>query len=720
MGNIEYYLSQLNKQQKEAVLENSRPLLVLAGAGSGKTRVITTKIAYAIEVLNLQPYEILAVTFTNRAAKEMKDRVEQMVKGVDLSEMHIRTFHSFGAWLLRRYGSSVNLKSGFTIYDDDDSLSVLASCFPTERKNDLIPVSKAISLAKDRNLTYKDPKLKEFRHDENFVSQFEKYEQKLRKIGNVDFADLIVRSLELLKKDKSVAEKIRNRFKMILVDEYQDSNISQFKLLKALVGKNTFICVVGDDDQSIYRFRGAEVENILSFPDVYPNTRTIKLEQNYRSTKRIINLASSIIANNTSRHPKTLFTEAEEGSAIRLLALKDEREEALRIATEIKGRNIVNNSAILYRTNAQSVAFEKLFISLKIPYKIIGALRFYEREEIKDGLALLALLLNRNDEISFKRVVNKPTRSLGAVAIANVLEIAESKNIDLIAALKLYGEKKNSLGAREFVAVIESAETEIYKGNGPMLNLMLHKSKLYGHYLKYDSKNETDKVDNLENLISAVDEYPSTLEGLTEFMESLTLDPTTLGYSDPSDKEGITLITMHNTKGLEFDNVYVTGLEEGLFPSRSSESRSDIEEERRIFYVAVTRAKKELTLTYCTRRLIWGRINYFYPSRFLKELDRSLIEEKRELPVTDSTYENITRNYSPTVILKPVTSFKQRPKVEDRSFVVGERVYHNRYGEGKIQNIKALKNTEMVDVKFSDGSCISFFSDTPLLEKVEE
>ncbi|MDY0244812.1 MAG: UvrD-helicase domain-containing protein, partial [Sphaerochaeta sp.] len=313
MAELQELMDQLNEAQKEAVLENSHPLLVLAGAGSGKTRVITTKIAYAIEQLGIPPYKILAVTFTNKAANEMKQRVGEMLEGrSDVNDCNIRTFHSFGAWFLRRFGSEIGLDANFTIYDDDDSLSLLASCFPNYKKRELDPIMRKISYAKDRGLTYTD-NLQSLKVDSTFKRMFEAYERKLHQVGNVDFADLIGRSIELLETKPEIQQWVHRRFSMILVDEYQDSNAAQFKLLHRLVGPGTFICVVGDDDQSIYRFRGAEVQNILSFPDQYPMARTVKLEQNYRSTQNILEIANSVIKNNKGRHEKQLWTANRKG-----------------------------------------------------------------------------------------------------------------------------------------------------------------------------------------------------------------------------------------------------------------------------------------------------------------------------------------------------------------------------------------------------------------------
>ncbi len=751
---IEQYLEQLNAPQREAVLENEHPLLVLAGAGSGKTRVITTKIAYAIEVLGVKPWEILAVTFTNRAAKEMRDRVQQMVDTVDVSDMQIRTFHSFGAWLLRRYGASIGLANSFTIYDDEDALSLLASCFPQCKKTELSPIAKAISLAKDMGLSSEHPDLIKFRRDGEFRNQFSQYEKRLRQVGNVDFADLIGLSIELLDTDLQVQQMVHRRFKMVLVDEYQDSNIAQFNLLTRLVGPKTFICVVGDDDQSIYRFRGAEVKNILSFPDIYPGTRIIKLEQNYRSTQNILALASAVIDNNTGRHEKRLWTDNDSGALAQVVYVSDERGEALRVAAELRRSGEFDQSAVLYRTNAQSVAFETLFTQSGIPYKVIGALRFYDREEIKDALALLYLVMNRNDEVNFKRMVNKPARGIGAKSVEKIIELAQSRRCDLIRALILAGDAgvishKSATGAQHFATLIEEGTRLLEESNSEALNYLLEESGLVDYYRQLDQRNKTDKVDNLGTLVGTVGEYPAGVEGLSLFLESLMLDPTTIGHKDPSDRPGVSLITMHNTKGLEFDCVFIAGLEEGLFPGRASESEDDIEEERRIFYVAITRARKELFLLCSGRRTMWGRTTYQRPSQFLKEIPdqlvrvegqafgsgfspssggsgyggRSALDERR---AKGSAYGGAVRRgtgRNANIILDPVAQFAKPESRADSaeavaSLSVGTRVYHDSFGEGEVQRVKMIRGKEMVDVRFATGKFATFFSSSGALEKL--
>lgn len=757
MAELQQLMDQLNEAQKEAVLENSHPLLVLAGAGSGKTRVITTKIAYAIEQLGIPPYKILAVTFTNKAANEMKERVGQMLEGrSDVNDCNIRTFHSFGAWFLRRFGSEIGLDANFTIYDDDDSLSLLASCFPNYKKRELDPIMRKISYAKDRGLTYTD-NLQSLKVDSTFKRMFEAYERKLHQVGNVDFADLIGRSIELLETKPEIQQWVYRRFSMILVDEYQDSNAAQFKLLHRLVGPGTFICVVGDDDQSIYRFRGAEVQNILSFPDQYPMAKTVKLEQNYRSTQNILEIANSVIKNNKGRHEKQLWTANRKGGKPHLFYVQDEQDEALRVASIVKKDRRFNESAILYRTNAQSVAFETMFKRSGIPYKVVGALQFYEREEVKDALALLFLLTNTKDEVNFKRMINKPTRGIGPGSQDTILAYSPEAEGDLLAMLRLATEKsglsnKAREGAKHFLRMYEHAQKMLQEGElVDCAYFLIRESGLLDHYRKLDQQNTTSKVENLEALVNALSSYESSLEGLLLFLEQLSLDPTTLGQEDPRDKDGVTLITMHNTKGLEFDRVFVAGLEDELFPGRSAESDEDTEEERRIFYVAVTRAREELYLLSARARKIWGKTNYNHPSRFLDEIDSSLLsvqgirpgtevggfgyqglsslQEKRKrhesMPSSRSSSSSWGASGAPiiqkgfgnnakTFTMKTVHEAKEGEPL----FPVGQRVYSDSYGEGEVVTLRMSGDREVIEVRFFNGKKTTFISKFAQLEKI--
>jgi len=748
MADIEHLVSQLNEQQKEAVLENSKPLLVLAGAGSGKTRVITTKIAYAIERLGIPPYKILAVTFTNKAANEMKERVKVMLDGNPLAdECNIRTFHSFGAWLLRRFGSEIGLDSNFTIYDDDDSLSLLASCFPNYKKRELDPIMRKISYAKDRGLSSTD-NLSSLKVDSTFKRMYEAYEQKLRRVGNVDFADLIGRSIELLSEKREVLSWVHNRFSMILVDEYQDSNAAQFNLLKQLVGPNCFVCVVGDDDQSIYRFRGAEVQNILSFPSLYPGTRTVKLEQNYRSTQNILEIANSVIRNNKGRHDKKLWTANTKGSKPNVLYVQDEQDEALRISNILMMDKQFNQSAVLYRTNAQSVAFETVFKRLGIPYKVVGALQFYEREEVKDALALLFLLTNPKDEVNFKRMINKPARGIGPGALETILSFSSQTDGNLLIMLSLALEKgslsaKAKAGALHFLKMFQHAQTMLEGGElVDCANFLVRESGLVDYYTEMDSLNSTSKVENLEALVSALGSYDSSLEGLLQFLEQLSLDPTTLGTDDPRDREGVTLITMHNTKGLEFDRVFVAGLEEELFPGRSGESDEDVEEERRIFYVAVTRARRDLYLLCARARRTWGKTSFQHPSRFLDEVNPSLVAvqgirpgslgqggyqgfsslgEKRRV-ASPAAWGNSGGNLIQQGFGTKAKTFTMQTthaaKEGEALFPLGQRVYSDSYGEGEVVEVRMSGDREVIEVRFHTGRKATFISKFAQLEKI--
>ncbi|MDY0288482.1 MAG: 3'-5' exonuclease [Sphaerochaeta sp.] len=759
MADIDHLLEELNEDQREAVLENSAPLLVLAGAGSGKTRVITTKIAYCIERLGIPAYKILAVTFTNRAATEMRDRVTAILDDEQVSkDVTIRTFHSFGAWFLRRFGSEIGLASNFTIYDDDDSLSLLASCYPNFKKRELDPVMRKISYAKDRGLTCKD-NLSSLKADATFPRMFEAYEDKMRRVGNVDFADLIGRSIELLDAKPDVQAWMHNRFSVILVDEYQDSNIAQFELLRRLVGPSTFICVVGDDDQSIYRFRGAEVQNILSFPDVFPGAKTVKLEQNYRSTQNILDIANTVIKNNKGRHVKKLWTANTKGSKPNLMYVQDEVDEAMRVGNVLLQDKNYDGSAVLYRTNAQSVAFETTFKRMRIPYKVVGALQFYDREEVKDALALLFLLTNGKDEVNFKRMINKPTRGIGASSLDTILSYSLQGDGDVFRMLEL-AVRSGTLPNKAKSGV--TAFLELYKHANRMMdseelvdcaNFMIRESGLLELYQKVDNLNSTGKVDNLEALVNALASYDSSRDGLLLFLEQLCLDPTTLGREDPRDKKGVTLITMHNTKGLEFDRVFVAGLEEELFPGRSSESDDDVEEERRIFYVAVTRARKQLYLLCAKARKIWGKTSFQHPSRFIDEIPShqvavdgirpgtldalteggpyrglgSLGEKRAKSPGTSENMNSTGWGGSGGALIQKGFGAKAKSfTMEERHvqqegvslFPLGQKVYSDKYGEGEVVNLKQSGDREVIDVNFVGGAKATFISKFAQLEKI--
>lgn len=727
----EDYLASLNGPQKEAVLDCDHTLLVLAGAGSGKTRVITAKIVYAIKTLGLRPWQILAVTFTNKAANEMRSRVESMLgPEYDISSLEIKTFHSYGASLLHKYGSAIGLVSGFSIYDDADSQALLQNLYPDENRNTLKECARIISRVKDRGYT---PESREISRYDNQVAdfriRFREYERSMRANQCVDFADLILRSNELLEENPDIREHLHNRYRLILVDEYQDSNGSQFRLLKNLAGEHTQLVVVGDDDQSIYRFRGAEIENILNFNKIYPDTRVIKLEENYRSTKSIIRLAGDVIRRNKGRHEKTLFTNNEEGSKPVVLTCYDAAGEARKTVGIISRDLGQMDTAVLFRTNAQSLAFELALTEEGIKYQTVGALKFFEREEVKDILALFRLFINPRDVISFSRVINKPVRGIGKASIQKIISV----NPHVIDAMDEIL-KGGSLPAKAKTGVIQfmdaySSAAKLLDGNENLVEFGKTVVKSFGIYDLYNSESDRNiregKMQNIETLISQLSHYEASYAGLSSFLDSITLDSSSLPGEDnriSSDKNVIKLITMHNTKGLEFDRVFVTGLEDSIIPgNRSGQSDKDIEEERRIFYVAITRARKELYLSWATRRMLWGRYEDQEPSRFLRAVNEDLYTGSLETPKTVRTspssyvnrysytprYSNMFRAASSeentsSVFAEPRTKPVERVK-NDTVFSLDDRVHSPDYGDGTVVSCERKNEKTIIRVSYDNG-----------------
>jgi DNA helicase-2/ATP-dependent DNA helicase PcrA len=672
------YIAGLNSEQKKAVLHYGSPLLILAGAGSGKTRVITVKIAYLIDSLGVNPRDILAVTFTNKAAGEMRERAVRLCTRAE--DVLIRTFHSFGAWLLRRNAHVVGLDSRFSIYDDDDAVSLLKTLYPGRDRSILSRYAFSIGRAKDYCLGPKDS-LAEISEDHEFPEIYGAYQEKLDRIGNSDFGDLILRSVGLLRDNPEVKKRVHDRFRVVLVDEYQDSNVAQFNLLRELASPGTYVCVVGDDDQSIYRFRGAEIHNILTFPDNFPGTEIIRLERNYRSTGSILNAASSVVANNSGRLGKTLWTENEEGRPPAVVFCEDQEGEAKFCLGLIK-KEPLKETAILYRTNAQSRIFESLFLRENIPYRIVGTLRFYEREEVKDVVAFLKFLANPRDEVSFRRIVNKPARGLGDSSIEKILACLDGGG-DLLraagaAAGSLKGKAAKSL--EDFVRLCGELNRNLEdRPLREFVENLIRRSGLEEYHTYQDEIAGTQKLQNLEEVVNAAALYGPGTAGLCEFLEGIELD--SAGAAEPlGAAEGmgqVTLITMHNTKGLEFDRVVVTGLEEGLFPRGGEESETEIEEERRLFYVAITRARKEVFFTHCGIRRIHGKLLSLRPSRFLRELPEGVRPE-------------------------------DKASSGNGGWEIGSTVYHEEHGQGMVWKKSHDNDILMIQVRFDSGRVLQF------------
>jgi DNA helicase II / ATP-dependent DNA helicase PcrA len=688
-------LERLNAEQRRAVLHAGRPLLILAGAGSGKTRVITTKIAHLVTTGGLDPRSILAVTFTNRAAAEMRERVLALVPPpVQAADVMIRTFHSFGAWLLRRHNALAGLPDRFSIYDDEDQLSLLKSVAgDDEKRGDLRSIVAAIARAKDACLGPGDD-LQPLSVDPRLAPLYAAYQARLDAVGCVDFGDLITKPVHLLREQAAVAERIRDRFRVILVDEYQDSNRAQFLLLKELHREGNYLCVVGDEDQSIYGFRGAEVRNILEFPQAFPGTEIIRLEQNYRSTGTIVEAATRVVEKNRQRLGKSLWTENSGGTPLTVALLADEDEEARHCASLLQGRE-PSTCAILYRNNYQSRAFETTFRNLGIPYRIVGSVRFWERAEVKDALAYLELLVNPRDEVAFRRVINRPSRGIGETSVAAILAAPGGDLVQRCRAARLRGNAAR--GAAAFVEAFDTLHEQLAAlALADFAASVVRVTGLLAYYTDKDGAEARGRAANLEELVNACTPYPAGADGLVEFLERVSLD--TAVDEGEERQNAVTLITVHNTKGLEFDHVFITGLEDGLFPSRrEDEGDEDLEEERRLFYVALTRARVEVHMTTCVRRRVFGAWRERPPSRFLGEIPRELI----------------------TVVRSGSDTAAADAEEDDAPHLpVGCAVYHNDYGPGMIvRKWKAGENT-MAQVRFSSGRSAQFILRYAKLERI--
>jgi DNA helicase-2/ATP-dependent DNA helicase PcrA len=740
-------LDGLNEAQRQAVLHRGSPLLILAGAGSGKTRVITVKIAHLIRQ-GVDPRSILAVTFTNKAAGEMRERAAGLESAA--ADVMIRTFHSFGAWLLRRNATVAGLSPSFTIYDDDDVLSLLGSLYPQQNRQLLGHYARQISRAKDFALDPGDD-LRPVMEKPDLPEVYGRYEARLREIGNVDFGDLILRTLRLLQDNPEIRSRIHSRFRVILVDEYQDSNITQYHLLKELTGPDSYICVVGDDDQSIYRFRGADVKNIVTFPERFAGTTVVRLEQNYRSTNPILRLAGAVVEHNEHRLGKEMWTTRQEGALPVLRLYPDQDMETADLVRRM-AKQPLEGTAVLYRTNAQSRAWETALLHAGIPYRLVGTLRFYEREEVKDTLALVRLVANGKDEVAFRRIINKPARGLGAASVQLLLDRLPEAGNDLLEACRIglpTLAKKAAAGLTTFLELVGRLRAELGDFGAPAEGLpdwpppdgetgdeaaasaapdsggsnlggfiesALEASGLRQFYADEDQVAGTQRLANLEELANAASQFPASAAGLVEFLEIIELDSGR--ESDDHSEERITLITMHNTKGLEFDRVYLTGLEDGIFP-RDGESGEELEEERRLFYVALTRARDELTLTCCRQRRHHGRTMELPPSRFLREIPDGLIE------VEDSGYSTWgqgspygARRWGATPGSAPAKSPLRDATGPKAEYPRGTRVYHDDYGSGEVVKSTFNGEYEVVIVRFETGRSAQFIPKYTSLERI--
>ena len=642
----------LNPMQKEAVLHTEGPLLILAGAGSGKTRVLTHRVAYLIDEKQVNPWNILAITFTNKAAGEMRERVDQLV-GFGAESIWVSTFHSTCVRILRRHIEYLGYTTNFSIYDSDDQKTLMKQVFKAmdvdTKQFKERSVLGTISSAKDKLIGPEEFLLnagQDFRQ-RRIGEIYKEYQKRLRKNNALDFDDLIVKTVELFQNNSEILNYYQERFKYIMVDEYQDTNLAQFKLISLLASKYRNLCVVGDDDQSIYRFRGADIGNILSFEETFPGAKVIKLEQNYRSTQNILNAANGVIRHNRGRKDKTLWTANGEGELIRFKQFVTAREEADFVAREIRDSVYAyQDQAVLYRTNAQSRLLEERCIFYNVPYRLVGGVNFYQRKEIKDILAYLKTIANGVDDLSVLRIINVPKRGIGATTMGKVTIFASEHGMSLYDALRearqIPGIGKAAEKIGTFIGQMESFRARAQSEDYTIQDLIEGIMDETGYQQELEAEGEVEsqtRLENIEELVNKAVSYEEDSEHSTldEFLEQVAL-VADIDNMDESENR-VTLMTLHSAKGLEFPKVYLVGLEDGLFPSMmsiNSDDKTDMEEERRLCYVGITRAKNELVITSARQRMVNGETRYCKPSRFLEEVPGELLEEERLEPVLGS------------------------------------------------------------------------------------
>ena len=725
MDIVEKNFNKMNDRQKEAILHVDGPLLILAGAGSGKTTVLVNRIANLIcRERACRPWQILAITFTNKAAGELKDRLSAML-GDEGMDVWASTFHSTCARILRRDGERLGFTRHFTIYDTDDSKRLMKDCLRAlkidEKSLPVRSVLNEISHAKDNLI---GPK--EYSDDAGpdsrlilIAQAYSLYQQRLKEADAMDFDDLIFHTVRLFQAAPDVLDYYRDRFRYILVDEYQDTNHAQYVFVRLLAEKSRNLCVVGDDDQSIYKFRGATIENIMSFEKTFPDAKVIRLEQNYRSTQNILDAANAVIAHNTQRKGKTLWTENPEGCKLEIHTSFNEMDEADFIAQKIldmaaDGRKY-SDFAVLYRMNTQSNMLERIFVRSGIPYRIIGGLRFYERKEIRDMLAYLSVISNPSDEIRLRRIINQPKRSIGEKTIAQAMEISQSVGESLFEVISHADEyepiRRAAPKLRQFTDMIGeliNASNDERVSLNDLYQLLLEKTK-YIEALRAEDDNAQERIENINefssNLVKYEEENPEG--GLAGFLEEVSLFTDIDNYDSSSDS--VTMMTIHSAKGLEFPVVFLPGMEEGIFPGMQSiYNPGEVEEERRLAYVAITRAREELFLTNADSRLLFGSTSRNKPSRFLKEIPEELTEHSRsrswkkpepgiELPTPAAEHRTASMNaahqFGPAVI--PGAG----PTKE--TYRTGDRVLHRTYGEGIVLTATPMGNDTLLEIDFS-------------------
>ncbi len=768
---VKDYLSELNEAQQQAVVSSEGPVMVIAGAGSGKTRVLTYRIAHLLKK-GVDSFNILALTFTNKAALEMKDRIEKIVGNKEARNLWMGTFHSIFARILRIEGEKLGYPSNFTIYDTDDSKSLIKSILKEQNLDEKTYKSSVvynrISSAKNNLISWqKYNSDSDIQADDRASGKpkmgliYEQYQKRCFSSNAMDFDDLLFNMNVLLKNFPDVENKYQHRFKYILVDEYQDTNLSQYLIVKKLAAAHENICIVGDDAQSIYSFRGANIQNILNFKKDYPELKTYKLEQNYRSTKNIVNAANSIISNNRDQLKKDVWTSNDDGDKIKIIRTLTDNEEGNQVANSIfdtkysrQGRN--KDFAILYRTNAQSRAMEESLRRKNIPYKIYGGLSFYKRKEIKDLLGYFRLTINVNDEEALKRIINYPARGIGNSTIEKIGVAASEAGVSFWSVIENPNGYNLGINAgtytklQEFITMIKSFKVQLITLNA--FNLGSHiatSSGILREFYNDKSPEGLSRYENIQELLNGMKDFSDTpisnddaevvddsLRTLDKYMQDIAL-LTDDEAENPEDRDKVSLMTIHAAKGLEFPYVYIVGLEENLFPSQMAlNSRTELEEERRLFYVAVTRAEKCLTLSYSTSRYKWGNVTHCEPSRFIEEIDPSYLELPHSKNTSSSHIYSDIDSFQDTASYtqKPnntnkttATNHPPKPPIEKRNLVklskattintsdksptfegddtsklqIGQHVEHQRFGTGIVSKLEGVFPNQKASVNFT-------------------
>ena len=736
----------LNEEQKKGVFTTEGPVLLLAGAGSGKTRVLTHRAVYLIEELGVNPYHILAITFTNKAAGEMRERIDDMV-GYGSENIWVSTFHSTCVRILRRFIDHIGFGTNFTIYDTEDQKTIMKDiCKRLEIDTKMYKEKSflaAISSAKDELIS---PEAYALRAQGDFrkmkeAAVYREYQQVLRKNNALDFDDLIVKTVELFQSDMEVLDYYQERFRYIMVDEYQDTNTAQFQLIKLLAGKYKNLCVVGDDDQSIYKFRGANIYNILNFEKEFPNAVTIKLEQNYRSTQNILNAANGVIANNVGRKAKRLWTENEEGEKIAFHQFETGFDEADYVAKDIRskvreGLYHYGDCAVLYRTNAQSRLFEERFITASIPYKIVGGVNFYSRREIKDLLAYLKTIDNAMDDLAVRRIINVPKRGIGATTLSRVQDYADENSLTFYNALKMAEEigtiGRASAKIRPFVMLIQSMRSKLpYISVSELLQEILEETGYVRELEAENTEEAQQRIENIDELISKAVTYEESEEEptLSGFLEEVALVADIDSVDETQDY--VVLMTLHSAKGLEFPQVYLAGMEDGLFPGFGAicaeNPTAEIEEERRLAYVGITRAKERLSISCARMRMIRGETQYNKVSRFVKEIPRELLagtiqkEKMPDIPKPSMMAKNAF-SAKPMALRRTgvpeARNFGNSAMKKQLDYAVGDTVSHLKFGTGVVKQIIDGGRDYEVTVDFSGVGVKKMFASFAKLKKL--